>query len=259
MTQAAILAEGLTYRYGDNLAVDHISFEVAPGEVIGFLGPNGAGKSTTVKLLTGQLTPAEGRAQLLGMDIVRERKAVQKRIGVAFENTNLYEQMNAVENLDLFARLYGVRDFNALELLENESRSDVFRVLWVGGVALIRAVGHVLQKVDGQTGEVMKRTVAAAYASWKGSRNEHSIFWDFIEDERNRMLKEYEAGFVPDPAVYAEGEWYVLDENLFCPMRNSTFAGEDCRDVFAEAVRWWDEQLGKIEAAVQEQVSRGTR
>lgn len=118
MTQAAILAEGLTYRYGDNLAVDHISFEVAPGEVIGFLGPNGAGKSTTVKLLTGQLTPAEGRAQLLGMDIVRERKAVQKRIGVAFENTNLYEQMNAVENLDLFARLYEVRDFNALELLE---------------------------------------------------------------------------------------------------------------------------------------------
>lgn len=118
MTQAAILAEGLTYRYGDNLAVDHISFEVAPGEVIGFLGPNGAGKSTTVKLLTGQLTPAEGRAQLLGMDIVRERKAVQKRIGVAFENTNLYEQMNAVENLDLFARLYDVRDFNALELLE---------------------------------------------------------------------------------------------------------------------------------------------
>lgn len=117
MTQA-ILAEGLTYRYSDNLAVEHISFEVAPGEVIGFLGPNGAGKSTTVKLLTGQLTPAEGRAQLLGMDIVRERKAVQRRIGVAFENTNLYEQMNAVENLDLFARLYGVRDFNALELLE---------------------------------------------------------------------------------------------------------------------------------------------
>jgi ABC-2 type transport system ATP-binding protein len=118
MTQAAILAEGLTYSYGDNLAVDRISFEVAPGEVIGFLGPNGAGKSTTVKLLTGQLTPAEGRAELLGMDIVRQRKEVQKRIGVAFENTNLYEQMSAVENLNLFARLYGVQDFKALDLLE---------------------------------------------------------------------------------------------------------------------------------------------
>lgn len=118
MTQAAILAKDLTYSYGDNLAVDHISFEVAPGEVIGFLGPNGAGKSTTVKLLTGQLTPAEGRAELLGMDIVKERKEVQKRIGVSFENTNLYEQMSAVENLNLFARLYDVKNFDALDLLQ---------------------------------------------------------------------------------------------------------------------------------------------
>jgi ABC-2 type transport system ATP-binding protein len=118
MTQAAILAKDLTYSYGDNLAVDHVSFDVAPGEVIGFLGPNGAGKSTTVKLLTGQLTPAEGRAELLGMDIVKERKQVQRRIGVSFENTNLYEQMSAVENLNLFARLYDVKDFDALGLLE---------------------------------------------------------------------------------------------------------------------------------------------
>lgn len=118
MTQPAISAKELTYRYGDNLAVDHISFDVAPGEVVGFLGPNGAGKSTTVRLLTGQLTPAEGSARLLGMDIVSQRKEVQKHIGVSFENTNLYEQMNAVENLNLFARLYGVKNFNALDLLE---------------------------------------------------------------------------------------------------------------------------------------------
>jgi ABC-2 type transport system ATP-binding protein len=86
--------------------------------VIGFLGPNGAGKSTTVKMLTGQLTPAEGSATLLGLDVVKQRKQVQRQIGVSFENTNLYEQMSAVENLNLFARLYGVPDFDAMKLLD---------------------------------------------------------------------------------------------------------------------------------------------
>jgi ABC-2 type transport system ATP-binding protein len=118
MTQPAISANNLSFSYGDNLAVDHVTFDVAPGEVIGFLGPNGAGKTTVVKLLTGQLTPSAGSATLLGMDIVRQRKKVQAEIGVSFENTNLYEQMDAVENLNLFARLYSVKGFDALALLE---------------------------------------------------------------------------------------------------------------------------------------------
>jgi ABC-2 type transport system ATP-binding protein len=118
MTQQAISVKNLTFSYGDNLAVDHVTFDVAPGDVIGFLGPNGAGKSTTVKLLTGQLTPSEGAATLLGLDVVKQRKQVQQQIGVSFENTNLYEQMNAIENLTLFARLFGVKNFDAMSLLE---------------------------------------------------------------------------------------------------------------------------------------------
>ncbi len=118
MTQHAIAAENLTYRYGDLLAVDHISFEVAEGEILGFLGPNGAGKTTTVKLLTGLLRPAEGRAVLLGMDIARKTGEVQARIGVSFETANVYEQLTAVENLSLFARLYGVRNPDIMGLLE---------------------------------------------------------------------------------------------------------------------------------------------
>ncbi len=109
MTRPAIVADNLTYRYGDLVAVDHISFQVDEGEIFGFLGPNGAGKTTTVNILTGQVRPAEGQAQLLGMDIVRQTKQVQRHIGVSFETTNLYEQLNAVENLELFARLYGVK------------------------------------------------------------------------------------------------------------------------------------------------------
>jgi ABC-2 type transport system ATP-binding protein len=91
MTQNAIVAENLTYRYGPLTAVDHIHFQVAEGEILGFLGPNGAGKTTTVGMLTGQLRPQEGQATLLGLDVARTPKAVQAQIGVCFEVTNLYE------------------------------------------------------------------------------------------------------------------------------------------------------------------------
>lgn len=118
MANAAVSAQGLTYRYGDLLAVDHISFEVAEGEVLGFLGPNGAGKSTTVKMLTGQLRPVEGHALLLNRDVSKHTNQVQADIGVSFETTNLYEQMSAAENLNLFAQLFGVKNFSAKNLLE---------------------------------------------------------------------------------------------------------------------------------------------
>jgi ABC-2 type transport system ATP-binding protein len=118
MAGQAIVAEGLTYRYGKLVAVDHISFNVAEGEIMGFLGPNGAGKSTTVKMLTGQLFPGEGKAMLFGLDITKSLEKVQAEIGVAFEVTNLYEAMSAEENLKLFARLFGVQPFDAAALLK---------------------------------------------------------------------------------------------------------------------------------------------
>ncbi len=117
MSEPAIIAEELTYRYGDLLAVDHISFTVERGEILGFLGPNGAGKSTTVKMLTGQLRPVSGRALLLGIDVARHPKQVQARIGVCFEQPNLYEELSGVENLQLFAHLFGVRDVDIQGLL----------------------------------------------------------------------------------------------------------------------------------------------
>ena len=118
MAEDAIAAEELTYRYGELVAVDHISFNVAQGEILGFLGPNGAGKTTTVKMLTGQLKPKGGRAILLGMDVGRNIEKVQGEIGVCFEETNLYERMSAVENLKLFARLFDVQSFDAFALLK---------------------------------------------------------------------------------------------------------------------------------------------
>lgn len=117
MTEKAILAENLVYRYGSSTAVDGISFDVAPGEILGFLGPNGAGKTTTVRMLTGQLRPHSGQALLLGFDIAQAPSKVQAHIGVCFETTNLYEQMTGVENLKLFARLFGLRNLDVEALI----------------------------------------------------------------------------------------------------------------------------------------------
>ncbi|MEE9491277.1 MAG: ABC transporter ATP-binding protein [Dehalococcoidia bacterium] len=118
MAPDAIVAEELTYWYGELVAVDHINFTVAQGEILGFLGPNGAGKTTAVKLLTGQLKPKAGRAVLLGMDVASNAEKVQGEIGVCFEETNLYEQMSALENLRLFARLFDIRSLDAYALLK---------------------------------------------------------------------------------------------------------------------------------------------
>jgi ABC-2 type transport system ATP-binding protein len=114
---ASVQAVGLTFAYGDTLAVDDISFDVAPGEVLGVLGPNGAGKSTTIRMLTGQLTPAKGSIRILGMDMPGDRTAIQGRIGVCFEEKNLYLEMTARENLAFFATLFGV-DVDVDALLE---------------------------------------------------------------------------------------------------------------------------------------------
>lgn len=124
MRSEAIIAQDLTYRYGQLTAVDRISFSVAEGEILGFLGPNGAGKSTTVKMLTGQLRPKEGRATVLGLDVAHQPKQVQTQIGVCFEITNLYEQMTGLDNLILFARLFGVKEFDAPALLSRVGLED---------------------------------------------------------------------------------------------------------------------------------------
>jgi ABC-2 type transport system ATP-binding protein len=113
----AIEVENLSYKYGDLTAVDQISFSVGEGKIFGFLGPNGAGKSTTVKVLTGQMQPKGGRATILGSDIAKHPKQVQAQIGVGFEVSNHYEQLTALDNLKLFARLFGVKDFDAEALL----------------------------------------------------------------------------------------------------------------------------------------------
>jgi ABC-2 type transport system ATP-binding protein len=104
----AVEVERLTRRFGDFVAVDEVSFTVAPGEVFGFLGPNGAGKTTTMKMLNGLLAPSAGRATVAGFDVGRQRREIRRVIGYMSQLFSLYGDLTVGENIDFFAGLYGV-------------------------------------------------------------------------------------------------------------------------------------------------------
>ena len=108
MQQAAVSAHGLVKRFGAIEAVRGIDLEVPAGEVFGFLGPNGAGKSTTINMLCTLLSPTAGGARVAGQDIVTERDAVRRAIGLVFQDTTLDSYLTAERNLRLHAELYGV-------------------------------------------------------------------------------------------------------------------------------------------------------
>ena len=103
-----IRVEHLTKRYGERLAVDDVSFSVEAGEVIGFLGPNGAGKSTTLKMLTGYLTPNDGRVRVGDVDAVADPVGARRQIGYLPESVPLYRELRVTEYLRYRARLKGV-------------------------------------------------------------------------------------------------------------------------------------------------------
>ncbi len=104
----SIKVENLTKYYGEQAAVNDISFEVKTGEIVGFLGPNGAGKSTTMKMITTYLTPSNGKIFVDGIDISEDSLAVRKKIGYLPEQNPLYNDMNVVDYLVYAAELQSI-------------------------------------------------------------------------------------------------------------------------------------------------------
>jgi ABC-2 type transport system ATP-binding protein len=103
-----ITVKGLTKRYARTLAVDHISFEVKKGQIVGFLGPNGAGKTTTMRILTCFLPPSEGSANVAGFDVLEQPMEVKKRIGYLPESPPVYHEMEVQEYLTFVGKLKGM-------------------------------------------------------------------------------------------------------------------------------------------------------
>ena len=105
---SAITVRDLTRKFGDFVAVDHLTFDVHEGEIFGFLGSNGAGKSTTIRMLCGLLEPTSGTATVGGIDVSRDPEGVKRRIGYMSQRFSLYEALTVDQNIRFFAGIYGL-------------------------------------------------------------------------------------------------------------------------------------------------------
>src|SRR5512140_2809532 len=104
----AVRIEKLVKRFGDFVAVDDVSIDVARGEIFGFLGPNGAGKSTTIRIMCGLLAPTSGRATVGGYDVEKQSELVRQNIGYMSQKFSLYDDLSVEENIEFFGGVYGV-------------------------------------------------------------------------------------------------------------------------------------------------------
>jgi ABC-2 type transport system ATP-binding protein len=145
-----ISVHNLTRRFGDFTAVDHVNFDVEPGQVIGYLGPNGSGKTTTIRMLLGLLQPSEGSAQVLGFDATKQSEMVRARTGYMSQKFALYNDLTGRENLVFYAGVYGVRGQQRVnELLEQlglvstaDQLAGTLPAGWRQRLALATAIVH---------------------------------------------------------------------------------------------------------------------
>ena len=114
-----IQVENLTHRYGERTALLNVNFEVAQGEIFGLLGPNGGGKSTLFRILSTMMAPSEGRAVIGGCDVVRDRAAVRRQVGVVFQTQSLDKALTVEENLRAQGHLHGLSGALLRERMEH--------------------------------------------------------------------------------------------------------------------------------------------
>jgi ABC-2 type transport system ATP-binding protein len=140
MPEPAVVTESLVKRFGNFVAVDQVSLQVARGEIFGFLGPNGAGKSTTIRILCGLLAPTSGSATVNGFDVARDPESVKKNIGYMSQKFSLYDDLTVEENIEFFSGVYGVpkehragRREHALRMAGLEEKHGTMTRLLAGG------------------------------------------------------------------------------------------------------------------------------
>jgi lipooligosaccharide transport system ATP-binding protein len=136
-----ICGQGLTRAYGDFVAVKGIDFTVERGECFGFLGPNGAGKTSTIRMLACRLPVSGGSLSVLGLDVMRESEKVRARIGVVPQDNNLDPQLTVAENLEIYARFFGLpgraakaRSAELLDFMQLTGKRDVLVEALSGGM-----------------------------------------------------------------------------------------------------------------------------
>ncbi len=117
--QPAIVANSLTKRFGDFIAVDDVNFEVRRGEIFGFLGPNGSGKTTTIRMTLGLMKPTSGGVQVLGMDVDGDTARIRPRVGYMSQRFSLYNDLTVLQNLHFYGAAYGLKNAELQESIQS--------------------------------------------------------------------------------------------------------------------------------------------
>jgi len=235
-----IVVEGLTKRFGDFTAVDHISFQVKKGEIFGFLGANGAGKTTAMRMLSGLSQPSDGRATVAGFDVATQYEDIKKNIGYMSQKFSLYEDLTVAENLKLFGGIYGMTrreirqktDTLLADLGFEDVRNSMVRSLplgWKQKLAFSVAIFHEPKIVflDEPTGGVDPVT--------------RRQFWELIYQAADRGITVFVTTHYMDEAEYCDRVSIMVDgkiEALDSPENlKRQFGGNSMYDVFFALAR----------------------
>ena len=151
----------------------------------------------------------------------------------------------------------------ALELLEQATTDELWRVHWFAAIGLVRTVGDVLDKVDGLN-PMLAPKIAQAYKDWQADRERYRIYWDFIKDQRDKLIHQYASDVHPleiipiaveycvasvdDGSEHIVSDIFELDENIYRPMLDGPWEGDDARDVLRNAIDWWKAELDKLDS-----------
>ncbi|WP_341835565.1 ABC transporter ATP-binding protein [Chitinophaga pollutisoli] len=240
MTQPAITTNALTKRFGDFIATNAITFEVAPGEIFGFLGANGAGKTTAMRMLCGLLKPSSGEARVAGFDIYTQTEKIKQRIGYMSQKFSLYEDLTVKENIRFYAGIYGlsnsqIREKTAglLEKLRMEDEADklvsALPLGWKQKLSFSIAVIHdpTIVFLDEPTGGVDPIT--------------RRHFWDLIYESASRGVTIFVTTHYMDEAEYCNRISIMVDGKIRAldtpAALKQQFGAASMNDVFLQLAR----------------------
>lgn len=231
----SISVRDLTKKFGDFTAVDHISFDVAKGEIFGFLGANGAGKTTAMRILCGLSLPTSGEGTVAGFDIRTGQEEIKKHIGYMSQRFTLYPDLKVCENIELFGGIYGLNDrqieekrMSMLQRLGLEEVSNMYvkemPLGWKQKLAFSIAMIHdpEILFLDEPTGGVDPKT----------RRN----FWDMINEAAESGITVFVTTHYMDEAEYCDRVSIMVDgriEDLDSPVAlKKKYGGKDMDGVF---------------------------
>lgn len=231
----SISVRGLTKKFGDFTAVDHISFDVAKGEIFGFLGANGAGKTTAMRILCGLSLPTSGEGTVAGFDIRTGQEEIKKHIGYMSQRFTLYPDLKVCENIELFGGIYGLNDrqieekrMSMLQRLGLEQVSNMYvkemPLGWKQKLAFSIAMIHdpEILFLDEPTGGVDPKT----------RRN----FWDMINEAAESGITVFVTTHYMDEAEYCDRVSIMVDgriEDLDSPVAlKKKYGSKDMDGVF---------------------------